>query len=109
IGLPEKWMTEFDDASRAVDVHVADFYRSRPGDVARSIASHLFAFSFGAIEVSLLLGWLSLPNDWQTSLAIEAFSGLVGFVVFFVPGSIGVQEASKVLIFTALGLSASDG
>jgi glycosyltransferase 2 family protein len=109
IGLPEGWMAEIDGASSAVDEHVADFYRSRPGDLARSIAAHLFAFSFGVLQVSLVLGWLSWPNDWQTSLAIEAFSGLVGFVIFVVPGSIGVQEASKVLIFTALGLSASDG
>jgi uncharacterized membrane protein YbhN (UPF0104 family) len=109
IGLPESWMAEIDGASSSVDEHVADFYRSRPGDLARSIAAHLFAFSFGVLQVSLVLGWLSLPNDWQTSLAIEAFSGLVGFVIFVVPGSIGVQEASKVLIFTALGLSASDG
>lgn len=109
IGLPEGWMAEIDGVSSAVDEHVADFYRSRPGDLARSIAAHLFAFSFGVLQVSLVLGWLSLPNDWQTSLAIEAFSGLVGFVIFVVPGSIGVQEASKVLIFTALGLSASDG
>ncbi len=56
-----------------------------------------------------MLGWLCLPSDWQTSLAIEAFSGLVGFIIFVVPGSVGVQEASKVLIFTALGLSAADG
>ena len=109
IGLPESWMAEIDSASGAVDEHVADFYRSRPGDLARSIAAHLFAFLFGVLQVSLLLGWLSLPNDWQTSLAIEAFSGLVGFIIFVVPGSVGVQEASKVLIFTALGLSASDG
>jgi uncharacterized protein (TIRG00374 family) len=109
IGLPESWMAEIDSASNAVDEYVADFYRSRPGDLARSIAAHMFAFSFGVLQVSLLLGWLSLPNDWQTSLAIEAFSGLVGFIIFVVPGSIGVQEASKVLIFTALGLSASDG
>jgi glycosyltransferase 2 family protein len=109
IGLPESWMAEIDSASDAVDEHVADFYRSRPGDLARSIAAHLFAFLFGVLQVSLLLGWLSLPSDWQTSLAIEAFSGLVGFIVFVVPGSVGVQEASKVLIFTALGLSASDG
>jgi uncharacterized protein (TIRG00374 family) len=109
IGLPESWMTEIDSASGAVDEHVADFYRSRPGDLARSIAAHQFAFLFGVLEVSLLLGWLSLPNDWQTSLAIEAFSGLVGFIIFVVPGSVGVQEAGKVLIFTALGLLASDG
>lgn len=37
------------------------------------------------------------------------FSGLVGFVILVVPGSAGIQEASKVEIFTALGLSASDG
>ena len=108
IGLPDKWMAEIDGASRAVDLQVADFYRARPHDVARSIAAHVFACSFGVLQVSLLLGFLSLPNDWQTSLAIEAFSGLVGFVMFVVPGSVGVQEASKVLIFTALGLSASD-
>ena len=107
--LPESWISEIDSASSAVDEQVAEFYRSRPGDLARSIAAHLFAFSFGVLQVSLLLGWLSLPNDWKTSLAIEAFSGLVGFIIFVVPGSVGVQEASTVLIFTALGLSASDG
>jgi uncharacterized membrane protein YbhN (UPF0104 family) len=109
IGLPEKWMAEIDSASAAVDEHVADFYRSRPGDLARSIGAHLIAFSLGVLQISLLLAWLGLPNDWQTSLAIEAFSGLVGFIIFVVPGSVGVQEASKVLIFTALGLSASAG
>lgn len=109
IGLPKKWMAEIDGASSAVDAHVAEFYRSRPADLARSIVTHLFAFSFGVLQVSLLLGWLALPNDWQTSLAIEAFSALVGFIIFVVPGSVGVQEVSKVLIFTALGLSASAG
>jgi uncharacterized protein (TIRG00374 family) len=108
-GVPEKWMAEIDGASGAVDAHVAEFYRSRPGDLARSIAAHLFASSFGVLQVSLLLGWLALPNDWQTSLAIEAFSALVSFIIFVVPGSVGVQEASKVMIFTALGLSASAG
>jgi uncharacterized protein (TIRG00374 family) len=109
IGLPEKWIGEIDGASSAVDEHVANFYRSRPADLARSIVAHLFAFSLGVLQISLLLAWLGLPNDWQTSLAIEAFSGLVGFIIFIVPGSVGVQEASKVLIFAALGLSASAG
>ena len=61
------------------------------------------------LQVSLLLGWLNLPNDWQTSLAIEAFSALVGFIIFVVPGSLGVQEVSKVLIFAALGLPTAAG
>jgi uncharacterized protein (TIRG00374 family) len=109
VGIPQKWLDEIVGASSAVDAHVVDFYRSRPGDFARAIVAHLFAFSFGVLQVSLLLAWLSLPNDWQTSLAIESFSALVGFIIFVVPGSVGVQEVSKVLIFTALGLSASAG
>ena len=78
LGLSDKWMAKIDSASSAVDEHVADFYRSRPGDLARSITAHLFAFSFGVLQVSLLLAWLGLHNHWQTSLAIESFSGLVG-------------------------------
>jgi uncharacterized membrane protein YbhN (UPF0104 family) len=96
-------------ASSSVDAHVVSFYRTRPGDIVRAIVAHQFAFAFGVLQVSLLLGWLNLPNDWQTSLAIEAFSALVGFIIFVVPGSVGVQEVSKVLIFAALGLPTSAG
>ncbi len=109
IGLRKEWMVEIDGASSAVDAHVVEFYRSRPGDLVRAIVAHQFAFAFGVVQVSLLLGWLGLPNDWQTSLAIEAFSALVSFIIFVVPGSVGVQEASKVLIFAALGFPASTG
>ena len=109
IGLPEKWIAEIEGASSSVDAHVVSFYRTRPGDLARAIVAHQFAFAFGVLQVSLLLGWLNLPNDWQTSLAIEAFSALVGFIIFVVPGSVGVQEVSKVLIFAALGFPTSAG
>ena len=55
------------------------------------------------------MGWLGLQRDWPASVAIEAFSVLLNFVLFMVPGSIGVQEGGKLLIFAALGLPVSAG
>jgi uncharacterized membrane protein YbhN (UPF0104 family) len=56
-----------------------------------------------------MLGWLGLRRDWPSSLAIESFSVLVNFALFVIPGSLGVQEGGKLLIFAALGLPLSAG
>ena len=71
--------------------------------------SHLLAFICGVVQVWLLLGWLGLTRSIGTSLAIESFSMLLGFVMFAVPGAIGVQEGGMLLVFAALGLPAAAG
>lgn len=107
--VPERWIQSLERLAPGVDDEIRAFYRSRPRDLALSAVSHLPAFFCGVIQVWLLLGWLGLPRSLHTSLAIESFSMLLGFVIFVVPGSIGVQEGSKLLVFAALGMPAAAG
>lgn len=86
-----------------------ELYKSRPRDFAAATALSFAAQGFGVVQVWLLMGGLGLGRDWFSSIAIEAFSVLVSFVLFVVPGSLGVQEGGKVLIFAALGLPISAG
>lgn len=105
--IPDRWLALIESSSQDIDAHLADFYRARTGDLIRAMAAHLSAYACGVLEILLLVGWLKLGFDPIAALGIEAFSTLVGFVGFFVPASLGIQEGGKVLIFWALGLPRS--
>ncbi len=107
--LPRRWAASIRRMMPQVDAEISGLYRSRPGDLALAICSHQAAFMCGVLQVLLLLGWLGLPRSIVASIAIESFSMLIGFVAFMVPGTLGVQEGGKLVIFTALGLSAAAG
>ena len=109
IPLPSRWRHGIERLTPDVDEEIIAFYRSRPGDLALAVFSHQLAFFCGVLQVSFLLRWLGLPHDFGTSLAIESFSMLLGFVTFVVPDLIGVQEGGKLLAFAALGLPAAAG
>ena len=82
---------------------------AQPPRLVASVALSLAGLGLGVVQVWLLMQWIGLTGDWLASLTIEAFAVLVGFVGFAVPGSLGVQEGGKVLIFAALGLPLSAG
>jgi len=107
--IPQRWIESIERLAPGVDEEIGAFYRSRPRDLTLAVVAHQLAFLCGVIQVWLLLGWLGLPRSFAISLAIESFSMLLGFVIFVVPGSIGVQEGGKLLIFAALGLPAAAG
>jgi glycosyltransferase 2 family protein len=96
-------------ALERVDQHLNELYKARPLDFVASVALVLAGLCLGVIQVWLMLGWVGLHRDWASSLAIESFSVLLNFAFFVVPGSLGVQEGGKLLIFAALGLPLSAG
>jgi uncharacterized protein (TIRG00374 family) len=107
--IPKRWTDQIERLAPVVDEEIRAFHRTRPRDIALAAASHLPAFLVGVAQVWLLLGWLGLPRSFGTSLAIESFSMLLGFVMFAVPGAIGVQEGGMLLVFAVLGLPAAAG
>ena len=92
-----------------VDEHLQELYTSRPLDFVAAVTLGFAGLCVGIIQIWLMMGWMGLRQDWLSSLTIEAFSVLVSFVGFAVPGSLGVQEGGKLLIFAALGLPVSAG
>ena len=96
-------------ALERVDQSLHELYGRRPLDFVAAVVLVLIGLSIGVVQVWLMLGWLGLHRDWLSSLAIESFSVMVSFAFFVVPGSLGVQEGGKLLIFAALGLPLSAG
>jgi uncharacterized protein (TIRG00374 family) len=107
--VPGRWIERLERALGGVDEHLQELYRGRPWDFVAAVALSLAGLGLGVVQVWLLMQWIGLGGDWSASLTIEAFAVLVGFVGFAVPGSLGVQEGGKVLIFAALGLPLSAG
>jgi glycosyltransferase 2 family protein len=107
--LPAAWVNLVEHGTSSLDAHIREFLTHRGGDVALSITSHLVGLLIGTLQVYILLGWLGLPADAVTCVAVESVAVLIQVVAFLVPGLIGVQEGGKVLVFTALGLPAQAG
>jgi uncharacterized protein (TIRG00374 family) len=103
------WVEKVDRTLERIDHYLQELYRARLLDFIASVVLALAGVCVGVIQVWLMLGWLGLSRNWTSSVAIEAFSVLINFAFFVVPGSLGVQEGGKLLIFRALGLPLSSG
>lgn len=103
------WVERMEHGLGRVDEHLQELYGARPLDFVASVMLGFVGLCVGIVQIWLMMGWIGLRQDWLSSLTIEAFSVLVSFVGFAVPGSLGVQEGGKLLIFAALGLPVSAG
>ena len=109
LGLPDRWGDAIEHATHLLDDRVRDFHVDRPLDFVLSVGCHLAGLLVGVLQVYLLLSWLGLPAGFATCFTIEALAVLIQAAAFLVPGSIGVQEGGKVMIFSALGLPPAAG
>lgn len=107
--VPDRWRHPIEDATHLLDRRVRDFYVDRPFDFVMSVGGHIASLLLGVLQVYLLLSWLGLPARFATCFTIEALAVLIQAAAFLVPGSIGVQEGGKVMIFSALGLPPAAG
>jgi glycosyltransferase 2 family protein len=58
-----------------------------------------------ALEVYVILRYLGEPIDIVTALSIDALATFIKGGTFFIPGSIGAQEAGTLMLLTAYGYS----
>lgn len=93
----------------ALDAQLVELYRDRPAAFAESVGWHVGGQAIGVLQLFYILAALDVPTPLTTCLALEAFAIVLDSAAFLVPARIGVQEASRVLAFTALGLSAATG
>lgn len=107
--LPDSWVRGIGQVLERVDAHLSDLYKTRPLDFIVSVGLAFSGLCIGIVQIWLIMGWIGPPCSWLASLAIESFSILLSFIFFVVPGSLGVQEGGKLLMFSALGLPLSEG
>jgi putative membrane protein len=79
---------------------------SHRGRLALSFGLHLVGWFSQVVETWLVLAVIGTPIGWAQALVIESLTATARGAAFFVPGGLGVQEASVVGLGRYLGLPA---
>jgi putative membrane protein len=79
----------------------------RTGRVAASGTLQLCALVSGAFEVWFSLRLFGHPVDFRAALTMESLTQAARHLAFMVPGALGVQEFTLVVLGNALGVSAN--
>lgn len=95
-------MTDVDDTLRL-------FYRSRPLDLPLSVLWHLLGMVWGTVPAYLFLFMLTGHSSLFVAGAVLVLGTWFNLVTFAVPADIGVQEASRLAVFSLLGYSSALG
>ena len=76
-------------------------------DVLKATLTRLLGWIFGAIEIYVFLLIIGIEVSFIDVILIEAFTGIMRSVAFFIPAGLGVQELAFVLIGNYIGLGDS--
>lgn len=80
---------------------------SRPGRLAQSALLHLAAWTFGSLEIWIVLACIGVEGVSLTDIVIiEALSQAIKSAAFPVPSGLGVQEGGFVVVGALFGIDA---
>jgi putative membrane protein len=86
-----------------------DALMSRPGLLLRAFVWQLSGYLLGALEAYWVLELLGHPVSLGGALAIEGLTQAVRHAAFFVPGGVGVQDVTVVLLAQMFGVDREVG
>lgn len=88
---------------RDLDATISTFYTRQRGRFALSAGVFFLGWMAEALEVYAILYYLGGPVDAVTSIAVGGLSVLIKGGTFFIPGSLGAQEAGNLALLLAFG------
>ncbi len=90
------------------DERLMDLYRDHWGRLAADAFCRSASWVVGSVEIMLALMFLNASaTSLQDAFILHALSMLVRSLAFFLPGGLGAQEGSFVLVGELLGMSQS--
>jgi putative membrane protein len=87
-----------------IDARLRSFYGARPRAAAASVGFHFVGWITGATEVFVIMALIGHPVSLGDAVVIEALAQPTRLAGVLIPGTLGVQEASGMMIFGLLGL-----
>ncbi len=88
---------------RELDATISTFYTRQRRRFAVSAGLFFLGWMAEALEVYAILYYLGGPVDLLTSIAVAGLSVLIKGGTFFIPGSLGAQEAGNLALLLAFG------
>lgn len=105
--IARRWLPDSIARAGAINEALEEIYR-QPGRVAASVALHLVGWTGGAGASWIALRFMGVEAPLWAVLAIESLMYALRNLGFMLPGGLGVQEASYVLLGPVFGVHASD-
>lgn len=94
-----------EDQLRSLDQTISDFYRHHQGAFNASIGLYFMGWLAEALEVFVIVSYLGEPASVFSAIAIGALSVFIKGGTFFIPGSLGTQDAGNLLLLQSFGYS----
>jgi glycosyltransferase 2 family protein len=85
-----------------IDKDLKRFYRRRPWDLPIAVAWHISGMACGIVQSWYFLYLLSDKPSFIVAAGIWFLGGWFDLLTFAVPMNLGVQEATRVLVFNAM-------
>ncbi|MCE3224120.1 MAG: conserved rane protein of unknown function [Nitrospira sp.] len=103
LGLRLQFLESREQQLLDLDRTIADFYASRRSAFLLSTGLFLLGWLAEALEVFIIVLSLGQPITVLSAVAIGALSVFIKGGTFFIPGSLGAQDAGNLLLLTAFG------
>jgi uncharacterized membrane protein YbhN (UPF0104 family) len=103
IGLRVQYLESQEQKLLELDRTIAHFYAHRRTAFLVSTGLFLLGWLAEALEVFVMVLWLGQPITVLSAIAIGALSVFIKGGTFFIPGSLGAQDAGNLLLLTAFG------
>lgn len=102
-GIHWKFLEARQATLQELDGTIQNFYTNHYRTFYAAIITFFFAWLLETLEVYAILYFLDASVDVLTSVSIAALTVFIKGSTFFIPGSVGAQEAGYVLLLVAYG------
>lgn len=103
LGLQIRALEAQEDNLRSIDQTILNFYSHHHRVFLTSIGVYLFGWMAEALEVYAIIYFLGGPASLLSTLSIGALAVFIKGSMFFIPGSLGAQEAGHLFLLKAFG------
>jgi glycosyltransferase 2 family protein len=104
-GLRIAYLEAREPQLRSIDLSILNFYNHHQGLFCASTGLFFLGWMAEAVEVFVIIYYLGGPASLPSAIAIGALSVFIKGSTFFIPGSLGAQDAGNVLLLKVFGYS----
>jgi glycosyltransferase 2 family protein len=103
LGLRIAFLESRQEKLRSLDRTILDFYTHRRFTFYASTGLYLLGWLAEAVEVFIIISYLGGPANFLSAVSIGALSVFIKGGTFFIPGSLGAQDAGNLFLLKAFG------